>query len=151
MDWEYFEIGSFILVGVLGGVVGVLFIKVLRCWVKMFRWIFVIKLYLLLEVVLVVFVMGLIGYWNVFIKLLVVKLLYNLVVLCDDWDNNLEDLGLCLERVEDILFVLRDLLMVFLIKGFLIIIMFGIKVLVGIYVLFMVVGGLMGRMIGYVV
>ncbi|KAK4662084.1 uncharacterized protein QC763_710480 [Podospora pseudopauciseta] len=151
VDWEYFEIGSFILVGVLGGAAGALFIKASRRWAKTFRRIPVIKSYPLLEVVLVAFVTGLIGYWNVFTKLPVAKLLYNLAAPCDDRDNNLEDLGLCPERAEDIPPVLRDLLTAFLIKGFLTIITFGIKVPAGIYVPSMVVGGLMGRTIGHVV
>ncbi|KAK0748798.1 chloride channel [Apiosordaria backusii] len=151
VDWEYFEIGSFILVGVLGGAAGALFIKASRRWAKTFRRIPVIKSYPLLEVVLVAFVTGLIGYWNVFTKLPVAKLLYNLAAPCDDRDNNLENLGLCPEEIGDIPPVLWNLLTAFLIKGFLTIITFGIKVPAGIYVPSMVVGGLMGRSIGHVV
>ncbi|KAK4197438.1 putative chloride channel protein [Triangularia verruculosa] len=151
VDWEYFEIGSFILVGVLGGAAGALFIKASRRWAKTFRRIPVIKAYPLLEVVLVAFVTGLIGYWNMFTKLPVAKLLYNLAAPCDDLDNNLENLGLCPESIEKIPPVLWNLLMAFLIKGFLTIITFGIKVPAGIYVPSMVVGGLMGRSIGHMV
>ncbi|KAK3301923.1 chloride channel [Chaetomium strumarium] len=151
VDWEYFEICSFIAVGVLGGAAGALFIKASRHWAKTFRRIPVIKAYPLLEVVLVALITGLIGYWNVFTRLPVAKLLYNLAAPCDDRDNNLENLGLCPEEIGDIPPILSNLFAAFLIKGFLTIITFGIKVPAGIYVPSMVVGGLMGRLIGHVV
>ncbi|KAK3898123.1 chloride channel [Staphylotrichum tortipilum] len=151
VDWEYFEILSFILVGVLGGAAGALFIKASRQWAKTFRRIPAIRAYPLLEVVLVALVTGLMGYWNVFTKLPVAKLLYNLAAPCDDRDNNLENLGLCPEEIGDIPPILGNLFAAFLIKGLLTIITFGIKVPAGIYVPSMVVGGLMGRLIGHVV
>jgi chloride channel 3/4/5 len=126
VDWEYFEIISFIMVGVFGGAAGALFIKASRHWAKTFRRIPVIKAYPLLEVVLVALVTGLIGYWNVFTKLPVAKLLYNLAAPCDDRDNNLEDLGLCPEEIGDIPPILLNLFTAFLIKGLLTIITFGI-------------------------
>ncbi|KAL2123932.1 hypothetical protein VTJ04DRAFT_297 [Mycothermus thermophilus] len=151
VDWEYFEIFSFILVGVLGGAAGALFIKASRRWAQTFRRIPVIKAHPLLEVVLVALVTGLVGYWNTLTKLPVAKLLYNLAAPCDDRDNNLEDLGLCPSDIKDIPPILANLSAAFLIKGLLTIITFGIKVPAGIYVPSMVVGGLMGRLIGHVV
>ncbi|KAK3504921.1 chloride channel [Neurospora crassa] len=151
IDWEYFELVSFILVGVLGGAAGALFIKASRKWAVTFRRIPIIKKHPLLEVVLVALVTGLIGYWNGLTKLPVAKLLYNLAAPCDDRDNNLEDLGLCPDSKADIPPILWHLLWAFLIKGLLTIITFGIKVPAGIYVPSMVVGGLMGRLIGHMV
>ncbi|KAK3375356.1 chloride channel [Podospora didyma] len=151
LDWEYFELVGFVFVGVLGGAAGALFIKASRHWAKTFRRIPAIKTYPLLEVVLVALTTGLVGYWNVFTKLPVAKLLYNLAAPCDDRDNNLEDLGLCPDSIDDIPPILLSLLAAFLIKGFLTIVTFGIKVPAGIYVPSMVVGGLMGRLIGHVV
>jgi chloride channel 3/4/5 len=130
VDWEYFEICSFIAVGVLGGAAGALFIKASRHWAKTFRRIPVIKAHPLLEVVLVAFITGLIGYWNVFTRLPVAKLLYNLAAPCDDRDNNLENLGLCPEEIGDIPPILSNLFAAFLIKGFLTIITFGIVSLI---------------------
>ena len=126
VDWEYFEILSFILVGVFGGAAGALFIKASRHWAKTFRRIPAIKKYPMLEVVLVALVTGLMGYWNVLTKLPVAKLLYNLAAPCDDRDNNLEDLGLCPEEIGDIPPILLNLFAAFLIKGLLTIITFGI-------------------------
>ncbi|KAL2140763.1 hypothetical protein VTI28DRAFT_3277 [Corynascus sepedonium] len=151
VDWEYFEIISFIMVGVFGGAAGALFIKASKHWAKTFRRIPVIKAHPLLEVVLVAFVTGVVGYWNTLTKLPVAKLLYNLAAPCDDRDNNLEDLGLCPEKIDDIPPILLNLFTAFLIKGVLTIITFGIKLPAGIYVPSMVVGGLMGRLVGHVV
>lgn len=126
LDWEYFELASFILVGILGGMAGALFIKASRYWAKSFRRIPIIKSYPIVEVVLVALVTALIGYWNVLTKLPVAKLLYNLAAPCDDRDNNLDDLGLCPTSLDEIPPVLVTLLSAFLIKGLLTIVTFGI-------------------------
>ncbi|KIH92936.1 hypothetical protein SPBR_02295 [Sporothrix brasiliensis 5110] len=151
VDWEYFELGSFVAVGVLGGVAGAMFIKASRLWAKSFRGVPLIKKHPLLEVVLVALVTGLIGYWSDLTKLPVAELLYNLAAPCDVTDNNLQDLGICPTEVTDIPPILLKLFGAFLIKGVLTIVTFGIKLPAGIYVPSMVVGGLMGRIVGHVV
>ncbi|KAI1082222.1 chloride channel [Whalleya microplaca] len=147
IDWEYFELVGFILVGILGGAAGALFIKASRRWALSFRKIPVIKRYPLVEVILVALVTGLTSYWNIFTKLPVAKLLLNLAAPCGD-DND-DDLGLCPSNIGEIPGIIRTLLIAFIIKGFLTTITFGIKVPAGIYVPSMVVGGLMGRIIGH--
>ncbi|CAK7269314.1 hypothetical protein SEPCBS57363_003539 [Sporothrix epigloea] len=151
VDWEYFELGSFVAVGVLGGVAGAVFIKASRHWARSFRGIPIIRSHPMLEVVLVALVTGLVGYWNNLTKLPVAELLYNLAAPCDHTDNNLANLGICPAKVDDIPPILSKLFGAFLIKGVLTIITFGIKVPAGIYVPSMVVGGLMGRLVGHVV
>ncbi|EPE06232.1 chloride channel protein 3 [Ophiostoma piceae UAMH 11346] len=151
VDWEYFELGSFVGVGILGGVTGAMFIKASRHWAKSFRGIPLIKKHPLLEVVLVALVTGLVGYWNNLTKLPVAELLYNLAAPCDVTDNNLADLGICPSEVSDIPPILFKLFGACLIKGVLTVVTFGIKVPAGIYVPSMVVGGLMGRLVGHVV
>ncbi|RYP81956.1 hypothetical protein DL769_001800 [Monosporascus sp. CRB-8-3] len=148
IDWEWFELVAFILVGVLGGAAGALFIKASRSWAVSFRRIPVIKKYPILEVVLVAVVTALTGYWNTLTKLPVAKLLLNLAAPCDD-DTRDDELGLCASTIDDIPGIIRMLLVAFLVKGFLTTITFGIKVPAGIYVPSMVVGGLMGRIIGH--
>ncbi|ROW12789.1 hypothetical protein VMCG_00643 [Cytospora schulzeri] len=151
VDWEYFELVSFIVVGVLGGSLGALFIKASRYWAKSFRKIPAIKRFPLVEVALVALITGLMSYWNVLTKLPVAKLLYNLAAPCDSTDDTLDEVGLCPDAMGEIPPVLMNLLVAFLVKGFLTVITFGIKVPAGIYVPSMVVGGLMGRLIGHVV
>lgn len=126
VDWEYFELVCFVIVGVLGGVLGALFIKASRYWARTFRKISVIKRIPVVEVILVALVTGLIGYWNGLTKLPVAKLLYNLAAPCDPEDDSLDELGLCPEARAHIPAVLRNLLVAFLIKGFLTVITFGI-------------------------
>ncbi|KAI0178300.1 chloride channel [Pestalotiopsis sp. NC0098] len=147
VDWQYFELASFILVGILGGAAGALFIKASRKWAVTFRKIPVIKKYPMVEVILVALVTALIGYWNALTKLPVAKLLLNLAAPCDD--DTSDSLGLCPDEIGEIPGIMRLLLAAFLIKGFLTIITFGIKLPAGIYVPSMVVGGLMGRIVGH--
>lgn len=126
VDWEYFELVSFVIVGILGGVLGALFIKASRYWARTFRKISVIKRVPVVEVLLVALVTGLIGYWNDLTKLPVAKLLYNLAAPCDPDDDSLDVVGLCPDARADIPPVLWNLLVAFLIKGFLTVITFGI-------------------------
>lgn len=126
VDWEYFELGSFVAVGVLGGVAGAVFIKASRHWARSFRGIPIIRSHPMLEVVLVALVTGLVGYWNNLTKLPVAELLYNLAAPCEHTDNNLANLGICPSKVDDIPPILSKLFGAFLIKGVLTIITFGI-------------------------
>ncbi|KAM4068101.1 voltage gated chloride channel domain-containing protein [Hirsutella rhossiliensis] len=150
VDWEFFELLGYMFVGVLGGAIGALFIKAHKLWAQSFRRIRLIKTYPMLEVFLVAVVTGLMSYWNVLTKLPVAKLLLNLASPCDDFsDGNRGELGLCPSSVDHIPPIISQLFIAFLIKGFLTVITFGIKVPSGIYIPSMVVGGLLGRIVGH--
>ncbi|OAA32028.1 chloride channel protein 3 [Moelleriella libera RCEF 2490] len=151
VDWEYFELASFVAVGILGGALGALFIKASKFWAQTFRSVRVIKSNPLFEVFSVALVTGLLNYWNALVKQPVAKLLLNLASPCDGDNANLHELGLCPKTVDDIPPILLNLVMALFIKGFLTVITFGIKVPAGIYIPSMVVGGLMGRIIGHLV
>lgn len=125
VDWEYFELGSFIFVGILGGALGALFIKASKYWAQTFRRIKVIKGYPMLEVFLVAVTTALLSYWNDLTRLPVAKLLLNLASPCDETDDR-DVLGLCPSSIDDIQPILVTLLVAFLIKGFLTVITFGI-------------------------
>ncbi|KAG9243338.1 chloride channel [Calycina marina] len=148
-DWEFFELGSFIVVGMMGGALGALFIKASRKWAQSFRKIPVIKKWPLLEVFLVALLTGLVSYWNPFTKTPVAKLLFNLASPCSVEKN--DPLGLCPQNIDEVMPVVRSLAAAFVIKGLLTIVTFGIKVPAGIYVPSMVVGGLGGRVIGHLI
>lgn len=124
VDWEYFELGSFIFVGILGGAMGALFIKASKFWAQSFRRIKAIKAYPMLEVFLVAVVTGLMSYWNPLTKVSVAKLLLNLASPCDRTKG--DGLGLCPRSIDDIPDILSTLIVAFLIKGFLTVIAFGI-------------------------
>ena len=146
-DWRFFEIFVFILLGVLGGATGALFIKASRIWAQTFRRVPVIKKWPLLEVVLVALITGLTNYWNRYTRLAVTQLLFELASPCG---SSLET-GLCPSNAEEILLVVRYLCVAFIIKSILTTITFGIKVPAGIYVPSMVVGGMLGRIVGHLV
>ncbi|KAK3111293.1 hypothetical protein LTR53_013604 [Teratosphaeriaceae sp. CCFEE 6253] len=147
-DWRFFELIAFVLLGVLGGVTGALFIKASRFWAKTFRKIPVIKKYPLVEVLLVALVTGLVSFWNRYTRLPVAELLFELSAPCDAFTK--DGSGLCptQERIPDII---RYLCAAFIIKAALTVVTFGIKVPAGIYVPSMVIGGLLGRIVGHTV
>jgi chloride channel 3/4/5 len=123
-DWNIFEMIPFIALGILGGATGAMFIKASRFWARSFRRIQVIKRWPLLEVVLVALITGLVSYWNVYTKSPVAKVLFKLASPCND--KNADEMGLCPENIEDIIVVIQELIIGFIIKGFLTIITFGI-------------------------
>ncbi|KIX03895.1 uncharacterized protein Z518_07448 [Rhinocladiella mackenziei CBS 650.93] len=143
-DWRFFELFNFAFLGFAGGLAGALFIKASRFWATTFRRIKIIKSYPMLEVFLVALVTGLIGFWNRYTRLAVTELLFELASPCHEPSDN----GLCPKK-DEILPVIGYLSVAFVIKAFLTIITFGIKVPAGIYVPSMVVGGLMGRIVGH--
>jgi chloride channel 3/4/5 len=147
-DWRIYEVITFTLLGIMGGVAGALFIKACRFWAQTFRRIPIIKKWPMLEVFLVALITGLTSFWNRYTKLAVTELLFELASPCNQKD--VSGTGLC-PVAEDIPQVIRYLCIAFVIKSFLTIISFGIKVPAGIYVPSMVVGGLMGRIIGHCV
>ncbi|KAF2144212.1 uncharacterized protein K452DRAFT_296433 [Aplosporella prunicola CBS 121167] len=147
-DWQFFEMIAFIIVGVLGGVLGALFIKASKFWATTFRRIPFIKKRPIFEVFLVALVTGIVSYWNRYTKMPVAELLFELASPCDTFTET--GTGLCAtkERIPEIIWYL---FLAFIVKALLTVVTFGIKVPAGIYVPSMVVGGLMGRMIGHIV
>ncbi|KAB8079060.1 chloride channel [Aspergillus leporis] len=146
-DWEIFELVIYVLLGVLGGALGALFIKASSLWARSFRRIPAIKRWPMLEVVLVALVTGLVSFWNRYTKLPVSELLFELASPCDHVSSSSN--GLC-PTEDGIAETIRYLLVAFVIKSLLTVVTFGIKVPAGIYVPSMVVGGLLGRIVGHV-
>jgi chloride channel 3/4/5 len=147
-DWEIFEIIIFVFLGVLGGALGAFFIKASSWWARNFRRIPAIKRWPMLEVFLVAVLTGLVSFWNRYTKLPVTELLFELASPCEGESRS--STGLC-PREDGIVEIIQYLLVAFVIKSFLTVVTFGIKVPAGIYVPSMVVGGLMGRIVGHAV
>ena len=146
-DWRFFEMLVFILLGILGGALGALFIKASGIWARTFRRIPTIKRWPMLEVFLVALITGLASFWNRYTKLAVTELLFELASPCSKHDHS----GLCPQSENEIMMVVRYLCGAFVVKSVLTVITFGIKVPAGIYVPSMVVGGLLGRIVGHLV
>ncbi|KAF1808877.1 hypothetical protein P152DRAFT_452526 [Eremomyces bilateralis CBS 781.70] len=147
-DWELFEMVAFVILGILGGALGALFIKASGLWARTFRRIPFIRKWPMLEVMLVALLTGLISYWNRYTKLPVTELLFELASPCDAFTES--GTGLCPTK-DQIPTVIGYLCIAFIIKAFLTTITFGIKVPAGIYVPSMVVGGILGRIVGHIV
>ncbi|KXL46481.1 hypothetical protein M433DRAFT_194833 [Acidomyces richmondensis BFW] len=148
VDWKFFEIIAFILLGILGGATGALFIKASRFWAKTFRKITIIKKYPIVEVLIVAAATGIVSFWNRYTRLPVAELLFELAAPCDAFTE--AGSGLCptQERIPEIIWYLC---VAFVMKTILTIVTFGIKVPAGIYVPSMVIGGLLGRIVGHTV
>ncbi|TLD20918.1 voltage-gated protein/chloride channel-like protein [Venturia nashicola] len=146
--WQGFEMVAFVLLGILGGLMGALFIKATKFWATTFRRVPFFKKHPVAEVALIAAVTGLLGFWNRYTRLPVTELLRELASPCDTFTAS--GTGLCPTQ-EQIPAVLWYLLVAFVLKGFLTTITFGIKVPAGIYVPSMVVGGLLGRIVGHIV
>lgn len=145
-DWHLFEMVLFILLGALGGAAGALFNKATTIWARSFRRIPIIKRWPMLEVVLVALLTGVLSFWNRYAKLPISELLLELARPCEN--ESATATGLC-PNEDGIGEIIRYLLVALVIKSFLTIITFGVKVPAGIYIPSMVVGGLMGRIVGH--
>lgn len=130
-DWRGFEMIVFILLGVMGGLFGALFIKASRIWARTFRRIPAIKLHPVLEVFIVALVTGLVSFWNKYTKIPVAELLYELASPCDTFTSS--GYGLCPTK-ENIPNVIWYLAIAFVIKSLLTVVTFGLKLPAGIYV-----------------
>jgi len=148
IDWKFFEIIVFILLGAMGGAVGALFIKASRLWAQTFRRVTVIKKYPIVEVLLVALVTGVLSFWNRYTRLPVAELLFELAAPCDSFTDTGSSLCPTRDRIPDVIGYLCSALVV---KTALTIVTFGIKVPAGIYVPSMVIGGLMGRIVGHII
>lgn len=135
------------LLGIMGGALGAIFIKGCRLWGRTFRQISVIKKWPMLEVIIVALVTGLVSFWNRYTKLAVTELLYEVARPCGT-DTTSE---LCPANPDEIMVIVRYLSVAFVVKAILTTVTFGIKVPAGIYVPSMVVGGLLGRIVGHLV
>ena len=147
-DWEFFELIVFVLLGVMGGTAGALFIKASRLWAKTFRKIKVIKKYPIAEVVLVALITAIVSFWNRYTRMPVAGLLFELASPCDVFTA--DGMGLCptFDRIPQVIGYLGA---AFIVKAALTVVTFGIKVPAGIYVPSMVIGGLLGRIVGHCV
>ena len=146
VDWKFFEIIAFVTLGMLGGLLGALFIKASRLWAKTFRRIKAIKQYPILEVFIVALTTGIVSFWNRYTRLPVAELLFELSSPCDAFTSTGSGLCPTPEKIPDVIWYLCT---AFVIKAALTTVTFGIKVPAGIYVPSMVVGGLLGRIVGH--
>ena len=150
-DWKIFEILIFILLGIAGGIIGALFVKMSRLWEKSFRRIPTIRRKPLLETALVGVLTGLLSFWNRYTRFGASELLSEMATPCDRWAQISATNSEACPPIESIPTLLRSLAIAFVIKGVLTVVTFGLHVPAGIYIPSMVAGGLLGKFVGHAV
>ncbi|KTW29237.1 hypothetical protein T552_01192 [Pneumocystis carinii B80] len=144
IEWYSFELIPISLLGVIGGLYGHAFIKLNEKILKL-KSKFQLSRFPIQEVLVVVFITGIINYSNVFMRSHHYKLLAKLFQKCNENDT----LGLCV--IDNILSPVLMLLLAAIFGTFLCIITFGLQVPSGIILPSMVIGALYGRLIGILI
>ncbi|KAJ3117622.1 glycerol ethanol, ferric requiring protein [Physocladia obscura] len=142
--WHSFELPAFILLGILGGLFGTLFIR-LNTQIATYR-----KKYWsekpIIEVFVVALITGLVGFAHVYLRVSTVDLVANLFRECADIGGDFH--GMCANSVQgQVIFLL---LFAACIKFFLTVFTFGTKVPAGVFTPSIAVGALVGRAMGIV-
>ena len=146
-SWKTFEIFIFAFLGVLGGLTGALFVKAWRLWGTTVRRIPIIQQRPLVETTLVGLITSILSFWNRYTRSGMSKLLTELATPCGGFAAALLEEDAC-PILESVPGTIKSLAVAFVIKSFLTLITFGLKVPAGIYVPSMVVGGLLGKIVG---
>lgn len=144
-DWQFWELGNFVFIGIVGGIYGALFCKFIVWWPKFFRSRKIIKEHPMFEVFLIAVLTGLITYSNPYTSKSVAELLLDLASPCTEEGKSME---LCPLFPSQISVLIASLSWALAVKIVLTAITFGTKVPAGIYVPSMVIGALFGRIVG---
>lgn len=147
-NWYFFEIVFFVVIGVMGGLLGAFFISAnirVQAIRKKFDWIHLHPVY---EIAIIALCTSAIGYMNMFLRIDNSELLEYLFKECDSDPDNL---GLCGNTPSQLILVLISLIIALIVKTLCTIITFGTKVPSGIFIPSMVWGALFGRILGIAV
>ncbi|KAI0221534.1 hypothetical protein L0F63_001426, partial [Massospora cicadina] len=144
-EWHTFELISFLIIGVFGGVYGALFCKLNVRWAKLRRrsW---MGRRPVLEVLMVASLSASLNYLNVFTRMASTELVAELFEACTGAPNRAD--GLCVSQLDNFSALIRSLGLAILEKFFLTVITFGIKTPAGIFIPSMAVGASFGRILG---
>ncbi|KAG1816060.1 chloride channel [Suillus subaureus] len=152
-DWHAYELIFFILLGVLGGVYGAYFSKLNYRWSRDVRGGTWLKAHPIAEVVLVTLVTTVLCFLNPYARMGGTELVYNLFSECRTGSKN-SHFNLCVldpSNFDHVWPVVRAILVAMIVKGFLTIITFGIKLPAGIFIPTLGVGACAGRIVGIAV
>ncbi|CAG8463355.1 9168_t:CDS:10 [Acaulospora morrowiae] len=148
-DWHVFEIFSFLILGVLGGLIGALLCRSIVLYSKYVRNRTWLRDWPVVEVILVVTITATVNYLNKYTKISNTDLVHFLFNECKNDSTDLE--GLCVTNPEDVGAVFRLLGITLISKFLTCIITFGIRVPAGIFIPALLIGACFGRMLGLVV
>lgn len=152
-DWHAYELIFFILLGVLGGVYGAYFSKLNYRWSRDVRGRTWLKMHPVAEVVLVTLVTTVLCFLNPYARMGGTDLVYNLFSECRPGSKN-RHFNLCVldpSSFDHVWPVVRTIFVAMIVKGFLTIITFGIKLPAGIFIPTLGVGACAGRIVGIAV
>ncbi|KAI9019798.1 chloride channel [Hyaloraphidium curvatum] len=145
-DWHTFELPFFVLLGAIGGLFGAFFIR-MNLKVVAFRKTTWLKNYQVQEVFVVSLVTAAIGFSILFLKVNMGALLGNLFRECEEIEE--EFMWLC--QRDRFVPVVVLLLVSFVVRIFLTVFTFGIRVPAGIFVPSMAIGACAGRALGIMI
>ncbi|KAG2043481.1 chloride channel [Suillus americanus] len=149
-DWHAYELIFFIL---LGGVYGAYFSKLNYRWSRDVRGGTWLKAHPVAEVVLVTLLTTVLCFLNPYARMGGTELVYNLFSECRTGSKN-SHFNLCVldpSNFDHVWPVVRAILVAMIVKGFLTIITFGIKLPAGIFIPTLGVGACAGRIVGIAV
>ena len=156
--WQAVELPIFILLGILGGALGAIFVKASSLRIRLAHHIPFLESHPLLEVALVTFITGPLAFWNIYTRQGVSEILSKLATPCSHISDSV-DIALpnsyyhqdACPSSTNILNHISTLLSAFFIKFFLTVLTFHVKVPAGIYVPTMVIGALIGKALGHTI
>uniref|UniRef100_A0A336MTH3 Chloride channel protein n=1 Tax=Culicoides sonorensis TaxID=179676 RepID=A0A336MTH3_CULSO len=156
--WIFFELVPFILLGIMGGFIGTLFIKANLRWCQ-YRKHSKLGQFPVAEVLIVTLVTAVIAYPNPYTRMNMSELIYLLFSQCGisnsdplcDYNRNFTDVNSAIEIAAagpGVYKAVWLLILTFIVKFGLFIFTFGIKVPCGLFIPSLCLGAIMGRIVG---
>ncbi|KIY46768.1 hypothetical protein FISHEDRAFT_66304 [Fistulina hepatica ATCC 64428] len=149
-DWHVYELFSFLLLGVFGGIYGAYFSKLNFRWSLHVRNGTSLKDHPIVEVLLITLLTAALCFLNPYTRMGGTELVYNLFAECRTGSGNNHS-GLCVVDPgswEHVWPIVRAIIVAMIVKGSLTIVTFGIKVPAGIFIPSLGVGACAGRVMG---
>ncbi|CAG8546478.1 15064_t:CDS:10 [Funneliformis mosseae] len=144
-DWHTFEIVSFLILGILGGLFGALLCKLIILYTKYVRNRSWLKKWPVVEVMMVVIITASVNYWNRYTKMSSTDLVYDLFSECKGENDHK---GLCVNSPEEMFDVFCLLGLALISKFLTCVITFGVRTPAGIFIPSLLIGACFGRMLG---
>ncbi|RHZ54295.1 hypothetical protein Glove_428g54 [Diversispora epigaea] len=150
-DWHLFEIGPFIILGILGGLTGALLCKFIVLYSKYVRNETWLKNWPVVEVMIVVIITATVNFLNKYTRMSNTDLVYFLFSECSQDSKSSELAGLCVTKPEEVKPIIYLLLIALISKFMTCIITFGIRTPAGIFIPSLLIGACFGRILGLAV
>ncbi|CAH7688589.1 chloride channel [Phakopsora pachyrhizi] len=148
-SWHFVELNAFILLGIIGGVLGAFFAKANNWWSKNVRKISIISNHPIFEVLVISLVTSLLAFTDRFMKLGGTELVYEMLAECNLPDKAIFFTeGACTSDPQVTGKLLYRMGITATLKYLITVITFGTKVPAGVFIPSLVIGGLIGRMMG---